>query len=78
MADERKDGGPAFPAQVDRNGQPVQVGNNAWLEPGMSLRDYFAGQAAASGQCPVNQHEHAGCATWAYQRADALLKEREK
>lgn len=40
-----KDGGPAFSSiaiHVNGNGDPVQFG-----DPGMSLRDYFAGQALA-------------------------------
>jgi hypothetical protein len=46
--------------------------------PGMTLRDYFAGQALASGACPFNSHEHERRAEWCRQEADAMLAEREK
>lgn len=38
-----KDGGPAFPVEVDCN-QPYgrQTGNTVWQSYGMTLRDYFA------------------------------------
>lgn len=66
----RHDGGPAFPGeQADRY----------WL--GMSLRDFFAGQAmTAYLTSPVTAKDatdHADrCAEWAYLQANAMLKER--
>lgn len=69
-----KDGGPAFPSQMmDRNGIPYAQGVF-----GMSLRDYFAGQALA-GQAghPDNDGDPEGNAKWAYRLADAMLAARE-
>lgn len=76
-----KDGGPAFPFTPNPqwnlpDGTWVQAGDVG--EPGMSLRDWFAGQVLAN---PVYIHrsenfqEHA---EWAYALADALLKVRAK
>ena len=62
--DKPNDGGPAFP-----------VG----LLPGMSLRDYFAGQAMG-GQLadPDGEIDPKLIARWSYAYADAMLAEREK
>ena len=62
--DKPNDGGPAFP-----------VG----LLPGMSLRDYFAGQAMA-GQLadPDGEIDPKLIAKWSYAYANAMLAEREK
>ena len=62
--DKPNDSGPAFP-----------VG----LLPGMSLRDYFAGQAMA-GQLadPDGEIDPKLIARWSYAYADAMLAEREK
>ena len=64
--DQTNDGGPAFPS--DRFG-----------ELGMSLRDYFAGQALA-GQLaePDSGKEPEYIANWCYRYADAMLAERQK
>ena len=69
------DGGPAFP--VNDPGDPAQM-------PGMTLRDWFAGQALAGiaqahnsgGAEPFFEHK---ClvAQYAYAMADAMLKARE-
>jgi hypothetical protein len=75
MTTERKDGGPAHPTNM--------------LEhvPGMSLRDWFAGQAlvAISDYAPlgnpvgIGAREHAKTlAVHAYAIADAMLSERQK
>ena len=62
--DKPKDGGPAFP-----------VG----LLPGMSLRDYFAGQALVSITTEgLRLDQMQGIAKRAYRIADAMLAEREK
>jgi hypothetical protein len=71
MVDEIKiDGGPAFPnLYKDGTGltvMPIQ---------GMSLRDYFAGQAL--GSCIERAHSDFA-ARLAYEVADAMLKERSK
>lgn len=69
MDDMKPDGGPAF---------PVVVSNEENGRKGLSVRDWFAGQAEAGGNCPHNQHEHEKCAAWAFNRADAYLAERAK
>lgn len=52
---------------------------------GMSLRDWFAGQALpaviaayveANGRCIGSDHIHGNCAGHAYRAADAMLAER--
>ena len=73
----KSDGGAAFPIyQPDMN-----VGDDAG--PGMSLRDWFAGQALVGlmsdpGLRPSRLDEFEHMATRLYQVADAMLKEREK
>ena len=72
---EIKDGGPAFPrdaAGFDFQGQRV-VSASA----GMSLRDYFAGQALAFLR--FNDYAgHGDAARLCYELADAMLAERDK
>lgn len=69
MSEKHTDGGPAF-----GSGNPTHGGF-----PGMSLRDWFAGQALAglyaSGPHDCDQH---GMAHDAYLAADAMLAERER
>jgi len=69
-----KNGGPAFPrpASIDHTGA------SALAKDGMSLRDYFAGQALV--RCSPLRTEHGidGVVALAYKLADAMLKEREK
>ena len=71
-----KDGGPAFPGKDRING---------WDVSGMSLRDYFAGQAlngllACSERARNEPEDHGLCVRFyvlaAYELADAMLKER--
>lgn len=73
-------GGSAFPvpmspqSQINQGGEPFQVG--------MTLRDWFAGQAlngllAQSGGTAVTSTAAFGAA-WAYQMADAMIAERAK
>ena len=68
---ERNDGGPAFP----------NAGLDADPASGMTLRDYFAGQALAAllthRWVRVNMSD-VELAEDCYGRADALLAEREK
>jgi hypothetical protein len=73
----RNTGGPAFPALipmewVERNGRSEPN----YSEAGMTLRDWFAGQALAGlslQSCPDNIE----AAKRAYKLADAMLSERE-
>ena len=77
-----KDGGPAFPLQ-----EQLQAGSDdgSWLSPGqagMSLRDYFAGQALQAihphaRESRSNEELATYYAGLAYLLADAMLKERE-
>ncbi|MEQ8450612.1 MAG: hypothetical protein RIB97_13085 [Nitratireductor sp.] len=68
---DRNDGGPAFPVSKD----VVYPQLN-----GMSLRDWFAGQALnGMGTWSPNgmPGNHKARADWAYEQADAMLKARE-
>lgn len=74
----KNDGGPAYPVQW-MDFQPL-TGEQVVREqyPGMSLRDWFAGQALA-GCLSNNQDETAErFAELAYIHADAMLKAREQ
>ena len=64
----RTDGGPAFPCEADGGCGP-------WA--GMTLRDWFAGQALA-GRCTFSGYKWAVLAEDAYSIADAMLAERNK
>ena len=69
------DGGPAYPSTI----QYFPDDKNANEEQGMTLRDWFAGQALASmGVEYTDSAEcHASVAECAYRYADAMLKARE-
>ena len=75
----KKDGGSAFPSEQS------ECQDNTWnqtFDPGMSLRDWFAGQAMVglmgdSGLRPSNLDEFEHMATRLYQVADAMLKARD-
>lgn len=75
-------GGPAFPRPISTDERNVAC-NVAWEQEGMSLRDWFAGQALA-GICanPAHVTEAQGAAALvakaAFFIADAMLAEREK
>ena len=77
------DGGPAFPVQA------TIVGENSWQaageyrECGMTLRDWFAGQALAywikhQMENDCYQKNEPLAERWAYDTADKMLAEREK
>lgn len=79
MSTTLKDGGTAFPA-------PHSIDGNWVREPlaeyrGMSLRDYFAGQALvgsmASDTAMPSNPDNAKRAAACYEIADAMLKARE-
>lgn len=86
---EKDNGGAAFPVQA-WSGPNDQM---LWPETGMSLRDWFAGQAlvalkgtnpnlpgsgASLNDWPAPDQLAARQATWAYLVADAMLAERSK
>ena len=78
MNNKINDGGPAFPhkRQIRCNGEVI----DSEMEPGMTLRDYFA---AAALQGVMAAHTSGGClvddlyAKCAYDLADAMLKQRD-
>jgi len=61
-----KDCGPAFPVF------PHEA--HAHVEPGMSLRDWFAGMAIARFESGNDEE----CAQWCYELADAMIAARSK
>ena len=73
----KDDGGPAFPLAVP-------VGDGLGIQHGMSLRDWFAGQALAGmlASDQVGESQWADnkdyAASFAYKMADAMLQERAK
>ena len=73
------DGGPAFPQTAD---SWYRRGNGSPVPEGMSLRDWFAGQALAelvraSIEQTVDDFGPNEVAHYAYAHADAMLKARE-
>ncbi len=81
--EKQSDGGAAFP-RITEEYSPV---DNDWHtnegNDGMSLRDYFAGQAlAAMLVSPLTAEDCARderkAAVWAYSQADAMLVQRSK
>lgn len=66
----KPDGGAAFPQAV-RKWDNDQMSWCVDSKGGMTLLDYFAGQALASGQCPHNSHE--ARARWCKNEAEALI-----
>lgn len=74
-----KTGGPAFPVAGYTGNRGAVHGTD-----GMSLRDYFAGQAMAAlivapGQIGDEARAHQGkAAEWGYVQADAMLKARDQ
>ena len=70
-----KDGGSAFPVR-----DSWWDGNETKFigQPGMTLRDYFAGLALAAGLYDVNDGEIQRRAKDCYAIADAMLKARER
>lgn len=69
-----KDGGPAFPVTG------VSAEGGYITQRGLSLRDYFAGQALAGIMSNENYNEepYDVCAATAYMFADAMLAAREE
>ena len=76
---EAKDGGPAFPQTID------DMGTMRVVTCGMTLRDYFAGQALAglghaitSGTLIVLGHKTVSISELCYVLADTMLAQRVK
>lgn len=70
----------AFAAFLPRMGNGVSGAMDTTAPRGMSLRDWFAGQALAGYFAnPSTPHRNAeDCADYMYRVADAMLKERAK
>lgn len=68
---EINDGGPAFPTNEQRDGHYSFPGS-----PGMSLRDWLAGQAI-TGLAAYEADQYADFASAAYRLADAMLRARD-
>ena len=75
MSNPINNGGPAFPEPF----VPQSSGVALNMHPGMSLRDWFAGQALnhPCSQCDDAAERPAKAAAWAYELADAMLAARE-
>ena len=70
-----KTGGPAFPSE---QGECQDGTWNQTYDSGMSLRDYFAGQALA-GICSDNEATDVEwIARWCWKVADVMMKSREE
>lgn len=74
MSADRKDGGAAFPITDDVRGTDLRYKDCH----GMSLRQWYAGQALSSGDCHHGAMQHDARARWAYRQADAMIAEGEK
>lgn len=73
----KHNGSPAFPfGQISGvTGLPV----NGFYDPGMSLRDYFAAKAMQGALANPEVKETARARSeWAYEIADAMMRERLK
>lgn len=77
-ANKSDDGGPAFPHTVNYRG--VSSGGHN-LYAGMSIRDYFAGQAIvglSSGRGFIDPRDRQTVVSRAYEIADLMLVERNR
>lgn len=80
------DGGAAFPRPYSQDEYAAQKGDRAFAQEGMTLRDYFAGQALAGitthiqpsiGPRMDTEKLCEACADYSYMIADAMLAARE-
>ena len=78
MPQPKPDGGPAFPQPEQ---QAIRGGTQVWIHshPGMSLRDYFAGQALVGflANSSLREMTAAEIASRAGQQADAMIAARD-
>lgn len=81
----KNDGGPAFPVPAEpflEGPQGLQPASAWGMEPkpGMTLRDWFAGQVIATTMDEFSVFIDGGqnASFWAYKVADAMLAERSK
>jgi len=71
-----KTGGPAFPiVAIETNQYGIVF---PYVEPGMTLRDWFAGQALSTKYSVRSSDPAIEIAQWVYDVADAMLVIREK
>jgi len=81
---ERNDGGPAFPCSVRKAEKCMDEGGYGYMrtvtlnEGGMTLRDWFAGQALAGVATLDTPRPFEDDAATCYKFADAMLKAREQ
>ena len=73
MKEQKETGGPAFP-EFPQKKSDYQFAYTS----GMTLRDYFAGQALAGWVTGSGNNDEDYVAQVCYEYADAMLKEREK
>ena len=72
--DDKDNGGPAFPQHMFT---PYSGGGGVWTtKGGMTLRDWFAGQALAGMLARGTTNDDAEVAVEAYSLADAMLEAR--
>ena len=74
---DKNGGGPAYPVLMGVDGEGLQTGSSSGWATGMTLRDYFAGQALAGYNANANfDMTHCNVAKYSYGDADAMLKAR--
>jgi hypothetical protein len=75
-----EDGGPAFPVETYGNGRGKQTSPDAGWETGLSIRDWFAGQALGglAANPTLDRQKWHDYARGSYAMADAMLAERNK
>ena len=73
-----KTGGPAFPVLPPCTPDGSVPSGYPFPEEGMTLLDHFAGQAMSSYPSSYPEGVHENVAEWCYDRAEAMIAEREK